>query len=123
MSIPIAQIRPGQLEAWAAAVQAAVPSQAPLRALVLLDVREAWEVQTASAHAPGFTRITIPMSALAQRLAELDPEQAVACLCHHGARSQRVALFLQQQGFAQVANIAGGIDAWSRERDAGVPLY
>jgi rhodanese-related sulfurtransferase len=119
MHTPIPQIRPGQLEAWAAAVQAAAPGQA----LVLLDVREPWEVQTASAQAPDFTRIAIPMSALPQRLAELDPEQAVACLCHHGARSQRVALFLQQHGFEQVANIAGGIDAWSRERDATIPLY
>jgi rhodanese-related sulfurtransferase len=47
----------------------------------------------------------------------------VACLCHHGARSQRVAMFLAQQGFGEVANIAGGIDAWSAERDPSVPRY
>ena len=47
----------------------------------------------------------------------------VACLCHHGARSQRVASFLAAQGFTHVANIAGGIDAWSAERDPRVPRY
>ena len=39
------------------------------------------------------------------------------------ARSQRVAMFLTQQGYAQVANIAGGIDAWAEERDPGLPRY
>ncbi|RAX27204.1 sulfurtransferase, partial [Enterococcus sp. HPCN18] len=47
----------------------------------------------------------------------------IACLCHHGARSQRVAAFLSQNGFGDVANVAGGIDAWSASRDAGVPRY
>jgi rhodanese-related sulfurtransferase len=44
-------------------------------------------------------------------------------MCHHGARSQRVAMFLAANGFARVANVAGGIDAWSREVDPGVPCY
>jgi rhodanese-related sulfurtransferase len=47
----------------------------------------------------------------------------VACLCHHGARSQRVAMFLNANGFADVANIAGGIAAWSQEVDPAVPSY
>jgi rhodanese-related sulfurtransferase len=35
----------------------------------------------------------------------------------------QVAMFLQSRGFTQIANIAGGIDAWSVERDASVPRY
>ena len=63
------------------------------------------------------------MGEIPARLAELDAATPVACLCHHGARSQRVAQFLAGNGFTQVANIAGGIDAWSAERDPSVPRY
>lgn len=90
---------------------------------VVLDVREPAELQLASVKADGFTLLTIPMSALVSRLDELDPEQPTACLCHHGGRSMQVAAFLQSRGFAQVANIAGGIDAWSIELDPRVPRY
>jgi rhodanese-related sulfurtransferase len=112
----IDQIRPTELADWFAR-EAASPA-------VLLDVREPWELQTASVAADaGFRLIAIPMNEVPARLAELDPGQRIACLCHHGARSQRVAAFLVQNGFAEVANIAGGIDAWSAQRDPGVPRY
>ena len=114
----IAQVRPSDLAGW---LQAA--SQAAGKAPVVLDVREPWELQTASITPDGFTLVGIPMNDVPARLAELDPALPVACLCHHGARSQRVAAFLAQNGFEQVANIAGGIDAWSAERDAAVPRY
>ena len=81
------------------------------------------EWQTASVSAEGFTLVKLSMNDIPARLAELDPQQAIACLCHHGARSQRVAQFLVQNGFENVVNIAGGIDAWSLQRDAGVPRY
>lgn len=89
----------------------------------MLDVREPWELQLASVAAQPFELAAIPMGMLAARLAELDPTRPVACLCHHGARSMQVALFLARQGFAQVANITGGIDAWSREYDPGIARY
>jgi prolyl-tRNA editing enzyme YbaK/EbsC (Cys-tRNA(Pro) deacylase) len=56
------------------------------------------------------------------RMAELGEDHRIACLCHHGARSQRVAAFLNQNGFAELANVAGGIDAWS-QHDPTVPRY
>jgi rhodanese-related sulfurtransferase len=93
------------------------------RAPVLLDVREPWEIETASITLPGTKRVLIPMNEIPQRMGELDPAQPVLSLCHHGMRSMQVAVFLERQGFAQVFNIAGGIDAWSREVDASVPLY
>ena len=114
----IEQVRPSELAAW---LQSA--SQDAGRVPVVLDVREPWELQTASITPAGFTLLTIPMNDVPARIAELDPALPVACLCHHGARSQRVASFLAQNGFEQVANIAGGIDAWSAERDAAVPRY
>jgi rhodanese-related sulfurtransferase len=113
----IAQVRPRELDDWLA--DAAAGGAAPL----VLDVREPWELQTASVQPQGFELLAIPMNEIPGRLSQLDAQRPVACLCHHGARSQRVALFLAQQGFDQVANIAGGIDAWSVERDPGVPRY
>jgi len=110
----VTQVRPSELPAWFARHSAAP---------VVLDVREPGELRTASITAEGFELLTIPMNDVPARLAELDPGRPVACLCHHGARSQRVALFLEHNGFTDVANVAGGIDAWSVERDPGVPRY
>lgn len=112
----ISQTRPSALAAWLAAAPAGATP-------VVLDVREPWELQTASVKADGFTLVAIPMNDVPARLAELDASTPIACLCHHGARSQRVASFLAQNGFENVTNISGGIDAWSAERDGGVPRY
>ncbi|MDM0040782.1 rhodanese-like domain-containing protein [Variovorax sp. J22G21] len=111
----IDQVAPADLAAWFAVDPAAAP--------VLLDVREPWERQTASVTPAGFTLLAIPMNEVPARLAELDAGQRVACLCHHGARSQRVAMFLNQNGFDALANVAGGIDAWSMLHDPAVPRY
>jgi rhodanese-related sulfurtransferase len=112
----IDHVRPAQLLAWfAAAPEGSQP--------VVLDVREPWELQTASVRADGFELVAIPMGELPTRLVELNPASPIACLCHHGARSLRVAAFLQHNGFEQLANITGGIDAWSHENDPAVPRY
>ena len=112
----IAQIRPSELSAW---IQSLPAGAQP----VVLDVREPWEIQTASVPADGFVLRAIPMQEIPARLGELDADQPVACLCHHGARSLRVASFLQHHGFEHLANITGGIDAWSHESDPAVPRY
>lgn len=111
----IDQVRPSQLADWLA-------QHADQRPLVL-DVREDIEVATASIQAEGFELQHIPMQQIPAKLAELDTQRATACLCHHGMRSMQVARFLAHHGFEQVANIAGGIDAWSQERDPAVPRY
>ena len=112
----ISQIRPSQLASW---LETARTHGAP----AVLDVREPSELRVASIKADGFELLTIPMGVLLARLNELDPQQPIACLCHHGARSMQVASFLKAQGFAHVANIAGGINAWSIEIDPTVPRY
>jgi len=112
----IDQVHPRDLSAW---LQAAQAHGQPL----VLDVREPSELQTASVKAQGFELLTIPMHAVPARLNELDASRPIACLCHHGGRSMQVAAFLAHHGFAHVANIAGGIDAWSREVDPTVPRY
>ena len=110
----IDQVRPNDLEAWIAAQGGQG---------VVLDVREPSELRAASLQPQGFELLTIPMNDIPARLAELDPDQPIACLCHHGGRSQRVAMFLAHNGFSKLANVAGGIDAWSRERDPTIPRY
>jgi rhodanese-related sulfurtransferase len=110
----IEQVRPSALDAWL---------QAQSGPAVVLDVREPRELQAASIRPEGFELLAIPMNEIPGRLAELDPDRPVACLCHHGSRSQRVAMYLASNGFATVANVAGGIDAWSLERDGSVPRY
>lgn len=112
----VTQIRPAQLAAWLESVKA-------LGSPAVLDVREPYELSTASIKPDGFELITIPMGVLPPRLHELDPSQPIACLCHHGARSMQVASFLIARGFSQVVNIAGGINAWSAEVDPTVPRY
>jgi rhodanese-related sulfurtransferase len=112
----ITQIRPSQLAQWLESVRSHGNP-------VVLDVREPSELQVASVTADGFELLCIPMGVIPPRLSELDPEQPIACLCHHGGRSMQVASFLKARGFTHVANIAGGINAWSTELDPGIPRY
>ena len=113
----VTHVRPAELKTWLA------DATASGRTPVVLDVREDWELQAASVVPSGFALVTIPMGDVPARLAELDAAAPIACLCHHGARSLRVASFLTQNGFGSVANITGGIDAWSAEVDPNVPRY
>ena len=104
---------PSQVETWASTQE-----QRP----VLLDVREAWELQQASAKPGNLDLVHMPMQTIPARLHELARSRPIACLCHHGSRSQQVAHFLAQQGF-EVVNVAGGIHAWAQQPDSGIPLY
>jgi len=90
---------------------------------VLLDVREPWEFAFASIRIEGLRTLHIPMNEIPGRLDELDATQPVVCICHHGMRSAQVVAFLERQGFDAAYNLAGGIDAWSEQVDAGVPRY
>ncbi|NWJ39522.1 MAG: sulfurtransferase [Geothrix sp.] len=84
----------------------------------ILDVREPWEYDRA--HLPG--ALLIPLGELADRVAELDPGRPLAAYCHHGMRSLQALRFLKGVGFADLAHLAGGIDAYSR-MDPTVPRY
>jgi rhodanese-related sulfurtransferase len=116
----IPQVSPSQFSSWRDSVAA---TSSTALTPVLLDVREPWEVQTACVSEDGFKLLSIPMREVPARLAELDPDQPIACLCHHGVRSLQVANFLVQNGFAEVVNLQGGIDAWTHEFDPSVPRY
>lgn len=92
-------ITPDQLHAW---------SENPPQ---LLDVRGDGEVRRGAI--PGM--IHIPMHLIPVRYGELDRERPVVVYCASGARSAQVARYLLQQGFEEVYNLSGGIQAWSRQ--------
>jgi rhodanese-related sulfurtransferase len=104
---------PSQVEAWASTQE-----QRP----VLLDVREAWELQQASAKPGNLDLMHMPMHTVPARLHELDRTRPVACLCHHGGRSMQVAGFLEHHGY-NVINVSGGIHAWAAQVDPSIPTY
>lgn len=89
----------------------------------LIDVREPAEVETASLS--GF--INLPLSEFAvwsdtiHSRFERDRETIV--LCHHGMRSAQMCSWLAQQGFTQLKNVTGGIDAYATAVDRSVPRY
>jgi rhodanese-related sulfurtransferase len=86
----------------------------------LLDVRESWEFETA--HMDGAK--LMPMGDVPARAhQELDPEDHIVVICHHGVRSMNVTAWLRQQGFEKAQSMRGGIDAWSRRMDSKVPVY
>jgi len=107
----IRQISPQELKKWLADDARPQP--------VLLDVREPWEF--------GVCRIEgaqhIPMRTIPLRLSELDRNAELVVICHHGARSYQVAMFLERQGFGNLYNLYGGVAGWAREVDPAMPTY
>lgn len=88
--------------------------------VVVLDVREPWEFEVAKLQGSKH----IPMGDVPARFnQELDPEDHIVVVCHHGVRSMNVTAWLRQQGFEKVQSLRGGIDRWAREIDPKVPIY
>jgi adenylyltransferase/sulfurtransferase len=86
---------------------------------LLVDVREPWEHQIAAL--PG-ARL-VPLQSLPAAISAFDPAREYVVYCHHGVRSRMAAEFLRTHGVPRVANLGGGIDAWSGEVDPSVPRY
>ncbi len=86
----------------------------------LLDVREPWEWEVSRLEGAK----QIPMGDIPTRAhQELDPDDHIIVMCHHGMRSLSVANWLRQQGFEKAQSMRGGIDGWARTVDPKVPLY
>src|SRR5579863_3860184 len=89
-------------------------------AFTLLDVREPRELEIA--WIDGAKRM--PMGDVPSRAhQELEPDDSIVVICHHGVRSMNVTVWLRQQGFEKAQSMRGGIDAWSRRVDGSVPVY
>ncbi len=87
--------------------------------LFILDVREPHEYSMAKIEGS----VLIPLGTIPNSLDKLDPNREIVAMCHKGMRSADAMGFLLQQGFSNVKNLVGGIDAWSVEIDPSVPRY
>ncbi len=87
----------------------------------LVDVREQDEWAVAKIPAAELLPLSQWPDIAVQKLT--DKSQPVLIQCHHGGRSARAAAWLLSQGFTDVTNLAGGIDAWAEQVDAAVPRY
>ena len=85
---------------------------------VVIEVREPFEYQICNIGAR-----LIPMNEVPARLDEIPRDREVIIQCKSGGRSQRVAEFLQQSGYTNVANLSGGILAWAATIDPTMPTY
>lgn len=80
------------------------------KAFRIIDVREPMELAQGSI--PGAE--AMPLSALGNRLTEIEPEQQVVFICRSGARSGQVCAYLAQNGFENVYNLRGGVLGWAQ---------
>ena len=93
--------------------------QNPALGIKVIDVREPHEYQIARVEGVPL----LPLSQLAQKFDELDPEQSYYIHCKVGGRSMQAVQFLRQRGFKHLKSVAGGITAWSEQIDPKVPKY
>ncbi len=97
--------------------------QSPPLEIQLIDVRETQEVDIVAL--PNFQHL--PLSEFAEwsdtLKTQFDPHQETVVLCHHGLRSAQMCQWLMHQGFTNVKNLAGGIDAYARRVDPNLPRY
>ena len=105
------QIQPVILKAWLDDPKRKPP--------LLVDVRESWEFRYCHIE----DSILMPLGQVVERFEELDSEADVVVICHHGVRSYRAALFLDQAGFTRVYNLQGGVEAWARDVDPTMRRY
>ena len=94
---------------------------------ILLDIREPVELEYAKIEDDRLEALA--MSRLADEGVDALPESVksqdvpVYIMCHHGTRSAQVTAWLVQQGYQNVFNVSGGIDAYARSVDSSVGLY
>ena len=105
------QLRAQQLAEWLVDESRASP--------LLLDVREPWEFELCQLAGSQ----NIPMHLVPMRCTEIDPDQEIVVICHHGSRSMQVAMFLERQGYSTVYNLTGGVEAWAGEVDSNMRRY
>jgi len=86
---------------------------------LLLDVREPNEFSYC--HING--SINMPMANVFAGVGQLDPQQEIIVICHHGMRSAQIANFLLSKGFSNISNLSGGVAAWASQVDTSMPTY
>ena len=85
----------------------------------LIDVREDFEREIVNLE----SSLQLTEELAEDMIKAWDRQQLIVFYCHHGWRSRSAADYFLQQGFTQVRNMTGGIDAWSRHIDPSLPRY
>ena len=86
---------------------------------LLLDVREPWEFERCHIEDSKL----VPMREVPSAMQDIDPDEEVVVICHHGIRSRAVANYLTQQDYSKVINLSTGIDGWAKDIDTSMPIY
>lgn len=100
-------------------IDVATAAQHLKQGALMLDVREADEVATCAIAGSRH----VPMRQIPENLTDLPRDRLILVQCHHGGRSLRVTQYLRANGFTQVTNVAGGIDAWAEQIEPGMARY
>ena len=107
----IPQLAPADLVRWR--------EDASRESPFVVDVREPWEFDLCRIDGSHL----IPLGELLRRLTEVPAQRAVVMVCHTGRRSQHAAMLLEQAGYADVHNLAGGVERWAVEIDPAMKRY
>ena len=86
---------------------------------ILLDVREPWEFSICKIEGS----VNISMSEPEKLINELNANDEIIAICHHGMRSFQVCNYLENNGFNKVLNLEGGIDSWAKTIDTDIAQY
>jgi len=86
---------------------------------ILLDVREPWEFSICKIEGS----VNISMSEPEKLISELNANDEIIAICHHGMRSFQVCNYLENNGFNKVLNLDGGIDSWAKTIDTDIAQY
>ncbi len=86
---------------------------------ILLDVREPWEFSICKIEGS----VNINMSEPEKLINELNTNDEIIAICHHGMRSFQVCNYLENNGFNKVLNLDGGIDSWAKTIDTDMAQY
>lgn len=86
---------------------------------ILLDVREPWEFSICKIEGS----VNISMSEPEKLINELNANNEIIAICHHGMRSFQVCNYLENNGFNKVLNLDGGIDSWAKTIDTDMAQY
>jgi rhodanese-related sulfurtransferase len=86
---------------------------------LLLDVRQPWEYDICRLEQARL----LPMGDLPAKMDELDKEQEIVVICHHGIRSRQVGRFLEASGFKNIINLSTGMAGWAAQVDRTMATY
>jgi adenylyltransferase/sulfurtransferase len=89
------------------------------KSLRIIDVRENWEYEIV--HLPQSE--LMPLSNFQNHIVNLKKEDVLLVYCHHGVRSASICNYLKSNGFNNVINLAGGINAWASDIDSNMLTY